>query len=81
MRDFNRDGFPKMRGDWLFTAVPIFIGIVFLLIVGYWVFVAVIASKAMKSLSDCGIPAVVTTNDGHGNQTYTFKCPEKDQTK
>ena len=73
----DNDGFPKMPGDWLFKIVPIFILVAFLGIVGYWVFVGVVALKAAKTLDECGIPVLVTSNDGHGNQSYTVKCNEK----
>jgi hypothetical protein len=73
---FDNDGFPKMRGDWLFKVVPVFIGLVFLLIVGYWIFIGVVAKKAVSALGDCGVPAFVVHKDANGDQTYTVKCPE-----
>lgn len=77
MRGFNRDGFPKMPGDWLFKVFPIFIAIVFIAIVCYYIFLGFVAKKVVSALGDCGIPAVVVSNDGNGNQSYTVKCEDK----
>lgn len=59
--------------NWFFKIVPWFIGIVFILIIGYWITLAVVAYKTINSLDGC-TPAVVITNDGHGNQQYTVGC-------
>ena len=42
----------SMPGDWLFKVVPIFIGFVFVMIIGYFIFIGFIAYKAIDTVGD-----------------------------
>jgi len=67
-------------GGWLFTIVPWFIGIVFFLIIGYWITMAVIATKFINS--GCAPQLVQTTTgdsmfDRHTTTTsIQMVCPK-----
>jgi len=64
----------KMPGDWLFKVVPIFIGVVFVLVVCVFITAAVIGTKAVRSLNGC-TPAVITeTKDGQTSTSIGCKA-------
>ena len=44
---------------WMFKIVPIFIGLVFLVIVLYWVFMAVVVGKVASEVNKNGAKALV----------------------
>lgn len=61
----------KMPGDWLFKIVPIFIGVVFAIVIVYWICIAVLADKFIQS--GC-VPAVITeTKDGQTSTSIGCK--------
>ena len=61
-----------MNNSWLFKIVPIFIGFVFLLIVGYYAALGYIAYKAATQLQGCN-PAVLIHDDGK-DKSYSIGC-------
>lgn len=62
----------KMPGDWLFKVVPIFIGVVFVLIVCFWIAVGSLGVKLARELDGC-TPALVTSDEGGTKQT-SIEC-------
>jgi hypothetical protein len=62
----------KMEGDWLFKAVPFFIGFVFLLIICVIGASIYAGTKVFKELDGC-TPAVVTSQKDGQTQT-SIEC-------
>ena len=60
MNNFDRE-FERMqkRGNWLFTIVPIFIGVVFCMIVAWYVFIGYVAVKTVDQVDKHGLKSVV----------------------
>jgi hypothetical protein len=56
----------------IFRLVPVFIGVVFVLIVCWWIFVAVMGVKLAKSLEGCE-PAVITKTE-NGETSTSIGC-------
>lgn len=74
--DFN--SLPSMPGDWLFKVVPIFIAIVFVLVIGWYCFVGFVGYKAVNAAKDCDHPSfVVHTDKDTGDKSYSMSCEKK----
>lgn len=62
----------NLPGDWLFRAVPIFIGFVFVLIICGLIGFGYLGYKGFDSLKDC-TPAV-TSKDVAGEHQWSVGC-------
>jgi hypothetical protein len=62
----------SMSGGWLFKVVPFFIVAVFLIVICWFIFLGVMARKAVNVMEDC-TPAVVIT-EANGEKQYTVGC-------
>lgn len=64
----------KMPGDWLFKVVPIFIGVVFVVIVCAYIAIGVVGVKLFNAASSSHCTPAIITQTKDGKTTTSLGC-------